>query len=489
MVEYSNKFKWYLENFDYIANTNILVSIVLTNFNSQKTIKQSIESILNQTYKTIELIIVDDGSTDDSINIISKYENLFNVSVIRLYKNYGCYFAKNIGILLSRGKYIGFQDSDDISSIFRIEKQMKYLLENSNLDMIFCDIIKCDYVINNFDISIINENKKGYLGLITLLVKKEVIDKIGLYGDFYPHSMDQEFIDRYYYNKFSKLSDEHTNHLINYNKLDSCYKLDEVLYLCSPYIGKNISLNYSKGNKNYIREIYLNDIVNNKIKYLINLELINFIKKNIGNIEENHYLKYFVNNSDVKMDINKFRDDQNYILIEEDLYNIKKCNKLITTNRSVYNYYDNSIRYFSMNKSYKLCKEEENNKKLIIELNKNKIYKDTFNNLDRKFNLEDFIKDKDIKQVFSKNYKDNSVNTLFDKIDINKIRIHLGKKWLLLEKLNLKLLYECLLNNFEDIIVLDKKIHKNLCNLMINHIFINNLVEKNIFNNKEETKL
>ena len=93
MIEYSNKFKWYLENFDYITNTNILVSIILTNFNSQNTIKQSIESILNQTYKTIELIIVDDGSTDDSINIISNYENLFNVSVIRLYKNYGCYFV------------------------------------------------------------------------------------------------------------------------------------------------------------------------------------------------------------------------------------------------------------------------------------------------------------------------------------------------------------------------------------------------------------
>ena len=161
------------------------------------------------------------------------------------------------------------------------------------------------------------------------MIKKEVIDKIGLYGDFYPHSMDQEFIDRYYYKKFNKLSDEHTHYLINYNKLDSSYKLDEVLYLCSPYTSKNISLNYSRGNKNYIREIYLNDIINNKIKYLINLDLINFVKKNIGKIEDNHYLKYFVNNSDVKMDINKFRDDQNYILIEEDLYNIKKSNKLI----------------------------------------------------------------------------------------------------------------------------------------------------------------
>ena len=486
MIEYSNKFKWYLENFDYITNTNILVSIILTNFNSQNTIKQSIESILNQTYKTIELIIVDDGSTDDSINIISNYENLFNVSVIRLYKNYGCYFARNIGILLSKGKFIGFQDSDDVSSNNRIEKQMKCLLENNNLEMVFCNIIKCDYLINNFDISIINENKKGYLGLITLLIKKEVIDKIGLYNDYYPHSMDQEFLDRYYFKKFNKLSDEHTNNLINTNKLDNCYKLEDVLYLCSPNIGKNISLTYNKGNKNYIREIYLNDIIKNEIKYLINLELINFIKNNIGKIEDNHYLKYFVNNSDVKMDINIFRDDQNYILIEDEIFNISNNGKLITTNKSVYKYYNNSIRYFSMNKSYKLRKEEENNKNLIIELNKNKIYKETFNNLDKNFNLDDFLKVNNIEQVFSKNYNDNSISTLFDKIDLNKIKNHYGKKWLLIEKLDLKLLYECLLNNFVDIIILDKKIHKNLCDLMINHIFINNLIEKNIFNNKEK---
>ena len=485
IIEYSNKFKWYLENFDYIANTNILVSIILTNFNSEKTIKRSIESIINQTYKTMELIIVDDGSTDSSLNIISNYENLFNVRVIRLYKNYGCYFAKNVGILLSRGKYIGFQDSDDISSIFRIEKQMKYLLENSNLDMIFCDIIKCNYVINRFNISIRNENKKGYLGLITLLIRRDVLDKIGLYGDYYPHSMDQEYIDRYYYKKFNKLSDEHTHYLINYNKLDGCYKLDEVLYLCSPYTSKNISLNYSKGNKNYIRDIYLDNIINNKIKYLINLDIINFVKENIGKIDDDHYLKYFVNNSDVKMDINEFRNNNNYILIEDDIYNISNSDKLITTNRSVYNYYDNSIRYFSMSKSYKLCKEEENNKKLIIELNKNKIYKDTFNSLDKNFNIDDFIKVNNIEQIFSKNYNDSSVNTLFDIIDLDKIKNHYGKKWLLIDKLDLKLLYECLLYNFENIIVLDNLLHKKLCNLNINHIFINNLIEKNYFNTKE----
>ena len=489
MLEYSNKFKWCLNNFNYIVNTNILVSIILTNFNSEKFIKSAIESILNQTYKTLELIIVDDGSTDDSLNIISNYENLFNVKVIKLNKNYGCYFAKNIGLLLSKGEYVGFQDSDDISSCFRIENQIKYLLENNNLDMIFCDIVKCDYIINNFDSSIKNENKKGYLGLITLLIRKSVLNKIGLYCDYYPHSMDQEFMDRYYYKKFNKLSDEHSHFLLNNNKINSCYKLDEVLYLCNPYTNKNISLNYSKGNKDYIRKLYLENIEKNKIKNLINLDLINFIKNNIGKIEDNHYLKYFVNESDIKLDINKFRNENNYILIEDDIYNIKDNGKLLTTNMSVLKYYNNNIKYFSMDKSYKESLEEENHKKLIINLFNEDKYKETFNNLNKSFSLEDFIKVNNINQVFSKNYINSNENTLFDKIDLNKIKNHFGKKWLLLNKLDLKLLYECLFYNIEDIVVIDNEIHKDLCNLKINHIFINNLIEKNIFSCKENIKI
>jgi glycosyltransferase involved in cell wall biosynthesis len=484
MIKYSNKFKWYLENFNYIRNTNILVSIILTNFNSEKSIKLAIESILNQTYKTIELIIVDDGSTDNSLNIISNYENLFNVKVIKLYKNYGCYFAKNIGLLLSKGEYIGFQDSDDVSSCFRIEKQIKYLLENDNLDMVFCNIIKCDYIINNFDCSIKNERKSGYLGLISLLIRRSVLNKIGLYCDYYPHSMDQEFIDRYYYKKFNKLSDEHTHNLLNFNKIDSCFKLNEVLYICNPYTSKNISVNYSRGNKNYIRELYLEDIKNNKLINLINLNLINFVKENIGKIEDNHYLKYFVNNSDVKLDINKFISDNNYILIEEEIYNIKNNGKLLTTNLSVSKYYNN-IKYFDINKSYKVKLEEETNKNLILKLFSEEKYKDTFNNLDKNFDLNDFTRINNITQIFSKNYTSCNENTLFDKIDLNKIKNHYGKKWLLIDKIELKLLYECLFCNIEDIVIVNYEVHKYLCDLKINHIFINNLIEKNIFNTKE----
>jgi len=480
MIEYSNKFKWYLENFDYIANSNILVSIILTNYNSESLIKDSIESILNQTYKTIELIIVDDGSTDRSLDTIILYKELFNVRVVSLNKNYGCYFAKNIGLLLSKGKFIGFQDADDISSLFRIEKQMKYLLENKNLDMIFCNILKCNFIINDFSSSIKKEERKGYLGLITLLMRREVLDKVGLYSDYYPHSMDQEFIDRYYYKTFNKLSKEHTHYLINYNKLDKVYKLNEILYLCNPYTTNNLSSSYTRSKKDSIRDIYLKNIVNNDIKYLINIDLINFVRGNIGIIEDNHYLRYFVNNSKVKMDINVLRDNNNYILIEDDIYNIENNNKIITTNEKVYKNYKD-VKYFKMDKSYMAKLLEENNKNLIIELSKNKIYKDTFDNLDKNFNLNDFLKLNKIEQIFSKNYIENSSNTLFDKVDLDKIKNHQGKKWYLVKELDLLNLYECLLTNIEGVIVLDKNLRNELCKLMINNIYINGIIEKNNF--------
>ena len=487
MVEYSNKFRWELENFDYIVNSNILVSIILTNYNSQTLIKDSIDSILNQTYKTIELIIVDDGSTDRSLDIISLYKDLFNVRVVFLNKNYGCYFAKNVGLLLSKGKFIGFQDADDISSPNRIEKQMKYLLENENVDMVFCDILKCDNIISNFNSSLEKEEGKGYLGLITLLMRRAVLDKVGLYSDYYPHSMDQEFIDRYHFKTFNKLSEEHTHFLINYNRLDKIYKLEEILYLCNPYTSKNLSSSYTKSRKEFIRGFYLKNIVNNDIKYLINIDLINFVRNNIGIIEDNHYLSYFVNNSKVRMDINVLRNNNNYVLIEDDIFNIKNNNKILTTNEIVYKYYNCDIQYFKMDKSYKNFLMEESNKKLIIELSKNEIYKDTFNKLEKNFNLDDFLRINNINQIFSKNYT-NSGNTLFDELDLDKIKNHEGKKWILVKKLDLLNLYECLLSNVEGVIVLDKQIRDELCNLMIDNIYVNGMIEKSNFSSNFSKK-
>ena len=109
---------------------NELVTIIMTCFNSSNTIKNSIKSILNQTYKKFEFIIVDDCSEDNTIEIIESFANIDQrIKLIKLTKNMGCYYAKNIALkkINQNTKYIAFQDSDDISLASRIYKQIIYM--------------------------------------------------------------------------------------------------------------------------------------------------------------------------------------------------------------------------------------------------------------------------------------------------------------------------------------------------------------------------
>lgn len=102
-------------------NTNLpLVSIIIPCFNSENYIAECLNSVLAQDYKNLEVIVVDDGSQDDSLNIIKSYTN------IQLYtqKNSGACVARNLGLSKSRGKYIKFLDSDDFLEPSIIKKQV-----------------------------------------------------------------------------------------------------------------------------------------------------------------------------------------------------------------------------------------------------------------------------------------------------------------------------------------------------------------------------
>mgnify|MGYP000371187973 CR=1 FL=1 len=97
---------------------NVLVSIITVSFNSDKTIKDTIESVLNQTDTNIEYIIVDGKSTDETIKIVKSFEKQFQEKGIS-YKwiseeDSGIYAAFNKGIKMSSGKWISFLGSDDI---------------------------------------------------------------------------------------------------------------------------------------------------------------------------------------------------------------------------------------------------------------------------------------------------------------------------------------------------------------------------------------
>ena len=111
-----------------------LVSVIMSTYNSEKTIKGSIESILNQTYQNLEFLIVDDFSEDNTVNEIDRYINKNkNIKLFKNKENIG--LTKSLNFLLgkSNGKYIARQDDDDISDLKRIEKQVE-LIERYDLD-------------------------------------------------------------------------------------------------------------------------------------------------------------------------------------------------------------------------------------------------------------------------------------------------------------------------------------------------------------------
>lgn len=104
---------------------NELVSVIIPVYNVEKYIAKTIESVLNQTYKNIELILVDDCSKDNSGSIISKYvEGHKNIIYHLLDNNSGAAVARNKAIEIANGRYIAFLDSDDLWYPEKIEKQL-----------------------------------------------------------------------------------------------------------------------------------------------------------------------------------------------------------------------------------------------------------------------------------------------------------------------------------------------------------------------------
>lgn len=108
-----------------------LVSVIITAYNAEKFVEQALLSIVNQTYRNIEIIVIDDGSTDQTPKILQKVRKLDNrVHIINSKRNLGPSLASNIGINLAKGDYIARMDADDIASPQRIEKQLDFLINN-----------------------------------------------------------------------------------------------------------------------------------------------------------------------------------------------------------------------------------------------------------------------------------------------------------------------------------------------------------------------
>ena len=111
-----------------------LVSVVIPNYNCGDYIADCLESVIAQTYSNFEIIVIDDGSTDNSSQVLSNYVS--RVQVIYT-QNQGAATARNLGIASAKGEFIAFLDSDDIWAADKLERQMSLMLTGGN-DLVYC---------------------------------------------------------------------------------------------------------------------------------------------------------------------------------------------------------------------------------------------------------------------------------------------------------------------------------------------------------------
>ena len=190
-------------------NKNIFnnkISVIIPTYNRAKLLINSLMSVLRQTYNNIEVIIVDDNSSDDTKKTIDKI-NDNRIKYIKLRKNKGPGYARNIGIKYSNSNLIAFQDSDDIFHKDKLIKQFRNLKKyNSDLD--FCKI--CIHLNDSYKMvipsykqekkifknDIINELLYGnFISTQSILVKKNIIEKY-LFDFHLPRLLDYDLVLR-----------------------------------------------------------------------------------------------------------------------------------------------------------------------------------------------------------------------------------------------------------------------------------------------------
>lgn len=168
-----------------------MISVIIPTYNSEKYINEALISVLRQTYTDFEIIVIDDGSTDRTKEII---ENKFPGVRYFYISNQGASKARNYGIQRARGEYIAFLDADDLWLPEKLEKQLKEFNDDQELMMVFTEHLEFDT--NGFRKSVFSKKEKlmkgdvvkkiflySYVALPTVMVRRKVFQEIGYFDE------------------------------------------------------------------------------------------------------------------------------------------------------------------------------------------------------------------------------------------------------------------------------------------------------------------
>lgn len=114
-----------------------MVSIVIPCFNAEKWIAQTLSSALDQSYDNVEIIVIDDGSTDSSVSVVTEKSDKIKILFHEDRKNYGQSSAINLGIKYAQGEFVAFLDSDDLWERDKLLKQVAYLQQNPDVALVY----------------------------------------------------------------------------------------------------------------------------------------------------------------------------------------------------------------------------------------------------------------------------------------------------------------------------------------------------------------
>lgn len=182
-----------------------LVSVIIPNYNYAKYISEAIKSVLQQTYSNLEVIVVDDGSTDNSLEVLEQFKG--KISVLSK-TNGGVSSARNFGISVSNGDFICFLDADDCWLENKISKQLELAISRE-LGLIYSGYFHCnsklspeEEIIPRYSGNCESLYRKfpgsaiALLGTSTALIRKDVLGSVGLFDENLNTSADWDFLRR-----------------------------------------------------------------------------------------------------------------------------------------------------------------------------------------------------------------------------------------------------------------------------------------------------
>ena len=250
-----------------------LVSVIIPLYNAEKHIKKCILSLYNQTYSNIEIIVVNDGSTDNSLSILSQINKNGEIKIISQ-KNKGASAARNKGLSIAKGSYIQFLDADDNLPVNKIENQIK-ILRTYNFNPLILSFCAWNHPLYNIDTTIFHhyENpiellcdffKKGtMLPLHSYLTPKTIANMAGLWNETLTRNDDGEWFARVISNSqkiiFCKNSTVYYND--NPNSLSKSPSIKDMISEISKSWGKIFECKNTIKKDNISTIIYKNNIM------------------------------------------------------------------------------------------------------------------------------------------------------------------------------------------------------------------------------------